>query len=417
MNGYGPLDLAIRDILRVVQPAEGDWTIRFRIIRDIEAIVESIESLRGASATVEPYGSFVSNLFTKCGDLDISIELPNGSHISSPGKKYKLAILVDVQRALKRRGGCRKVQFIPNARVPILKIESKFHNISCDISINNLTSQMKSKILFWINEIDGRFRDMVLLVKEWAMAHNINNSKSGSLNSYALCLLVIFHFQTCEPAILPPMKEIYPGSMVHDLIGIRAAAEKNIEETCAVNINRFKLDPSRRKNYSSLSEIFVSFLAKFCDISERAAEQGISTYSGQWEDISSNMTWQPRTYSLLAEDPFEQPANCARTVNARQLSRIAEAFQTSHRVLTSPPTNQDPRSILPMLSRPQVCHPLLGIPLVRYPNVQQPHRPVHAPSNTQSRPPNRRPDKHPNAQRSVQAQQQQQRMWRPRSQT
>lgn len=82
---------------------------------------------------------------------------------------------------------------------------------------------MKSKILFWINEIDGRFRDMVLLVssyietinatfgekyflyfdkskfcvqvKEWAKARDINDSKSGSLNSYALSLLIIFHFQ------------------------------------------------------------------------------------------------------------------------------------------------------------------------------------------------------------------------------
>lgn len=78
---------------------------------------------------------------------------------------------------------------------------------------------MKSKILYWINMIDGRFRDMVLLVKEWAKAHNINDSKTGTLNSYSLSLLVVFHLQTCVPAILPPLKEIYPGSMVDDLTG------------------------------------------------------------------------------------------------------------------------------------------------------------------------------------------------------
>lgn len=55
-------------------------------------------------ATVEPFGSFVSNLFTRWGDLDISIELPNGSYISSAGKKYKLSLLGDVLKALRAKG-------------------------------------------------------------------------------------------------------------------------------------------------------------------------------------------------------------------------------------------------------------------------------------------------------------------------
>lgn len=80
---------------------------------------------------------------------------------------------------------------------------------------------MKSKILFWISLIDGRFRDLVLLasffgivinvkcrnqcqniieilfvqVKEWAKAHHINDSKSGTLNSYCLSMLVLYHLQ------------------------------------------------------------------------------------------------------------------------------------------------------------------------------------------------------------------------------
>lgn len=58
----------------------------------------------GAGATVEPYGSFVSNLFTKWGDLDISIELPNGLYISSPGRKHKQSLLADVIKALRKKG-------------------------------------------------------------------------------------------------------------------------------------------------------------------------------------------------------------------------------------------------------------------------------------------------------------------------
>lgn len=53
---------------------------------------------------MEPYGSFVSNLFTRSGDLDISVELTNGSFISSSGKKERQRLLKALMRAMRRRG-------------------------------------------------------------------------------------------------------------------------------------------------------------------------------------------------------------------------------------------------------------------------------------------------------------------------
>ncbi|TMX05247.1 hypothetical protein EJD97_000104 [Solanum chilense] len=349
MNGYSLLEHTLQNILHSINPSEEDWSMRFQLIHELRAVVESIEILRGA--TVEPFGSFVSNLFTRWGDVDISIELPNGLHISAAGKKYKLSLLGDVLKALRAKGGCRKLQFITNARVPILKFQGN-NNISCDISINNLSGQMKSKILYWINMIDGRFRDMVLLVKEWAKAHNINDSKTGTLNSYSLCLLVVFHLQTCVPAILPPLKEIYPGSMVDDLTGVRASAEKFIEETCAMNINRLMSNKSRAINRSSLSELFISFIAKFCNISSRASAQGISPFTGQWEDIVSNSRWLPKTYTIFVEDPFEQPLNSARGVSTKQLTRIEEAFRSTHFMLCS--SNLNENEVISTLVKPHV---------------------------------------------------------------
>ncbi|XP_047270782.1 protein HESO1 isoform X2 [Capsicum annuum] len=294
MNGYSLFEHTLQNILRSVNPLEEDWSMRFQLIHELRAVVESIEILRG---------------------------------------------------------GCRKLQFITNARVPILKFQGNY-NISCDISINNLSGQMKSKILYWINMIDGRFRDMVLLVKEWAKAHNVNDSKTGTLNSYSLSLLVVFHFQTCVPAILPPLKEIYPGNMVDDLTGVRASAEKFIEETCAMNINRLMSNKSRAINKSSLSELFISFIVKFCDISSRASAQAISPFTGQWEDIASNLRWLPKTYTIFVEDPFEQPINSARGVSSKQLTRIEDAFRRTHFVLIS--SNQNENEVISTLVRPYV---------------------------------------------------------------
>ncbi|KAH1226550.1 Protein HESO1 [Glycine max] len=360
MSTHSMLDIVVNDILRVVTPLQEDWEIRFAIINDFRSIVESVESLRGA--TVEPYGSFVSNLFTRWGDLDISIELSNGLHISSAGKKQKQTLLGEVLKALRMKGGGSNLQFISNARVPILKFKSYRQGVSCDISINNLPGQMKSKILLWINKIDGRFRHMVLLVKEWAKAHKINNSKAGTFNSYSLSLLVIFYFQTCIPAIFPPLKDIYPGNMIDDLIGIRSDAENLIAETCDANINRFISNRARSINRKSVAELFVDFVGKFAKMDSMAVEMGICPYTGKWEQIEDNMIWLPKTYAIfvtpclcslffsdiIVEDPFEQPQNTARSVSAGQLKKITETFARTHDLLTS--TNQNQISLLSNLA-------------------------------------------------------------------
>lgn len=351
MNGYSTLELILKDILFAINPIGEDWSVRFHTIKELQAVVESIENLRGA--TVEPFGSFTSNLFTRWGDLDISIELQNGSHIASLGKKHKLNLLRDVLRALRKKHGWGMIQLISTARVPILKLVSGY-GISCDISISNLCGQMKSKMLLWINEIDGRFRDLVLLVKEWAKAHNINDPKSGTLNSYSLSLLVVYHLQTLEPAILPPLREIYPGNMIDDLTGVRSAAVKHIEDICAVNINRLKSSRSRLINRSSLAALFISFLAKFADICSKASKEGISPFSGRRQDIYSNMRWLPNTYELFVEDPFEQPVNTARTVSSDQMKMIVEAIQATRSVIMSSQKNQT--SVVSVLVRSHISH-------------------------------------------------------------
>lgn len=151
----------------------------------------------------------MSNLFTRWGDLDLSVDLFSGSSILFTGKKQKQTLLGHLLRALRASGdsfsfyvflffcfslcftgvyliyylciffmwrfvslplSCKKtglwykLQFVIHARVPILKVVSGHQRIACDISIDNLDGLLKSRFLFWISEIDGRFRDLVLLV-------------------------------------------------------------------------------------------------------------------------------------------------------------------------------------------------------------------------------------------------------------
>ncbi|EXC19387.1 hypothetical protein L484_010404 [Morus notabilis] len=315
MSGKGVLEHTLKEILVVLKPISNDWLARFQIINEIRGVVGSLESLKGgASATVEPFGSFLTNLFTRRGDLDISIEINNGLLVPSSGKLRKLIVLRDLMKTMRERGGWNKFQFVPSARIPVLKVESNIRNIICDISVDNLRGQMKCKIVRWICEIDPRFRDMILLVKEWAKVHNINDSKAGTLSSYSLTLLVIFHFQTCQPPIFPPLKDIFPGNVSDYLTGLRADTERHIAETCAENIFKFKSDRQRAVNQSSLSELYISFFAKI-------------------------------------EDPLARSENSAGGVKIGQLIRISEAFESTRDRFMS--ANLKPSSILDMLVQQQ----------------------------------------------------------------
>ncbi|CAN6835529.1 unnamed protein product [Brassica oleracea] len=363
MNRNPVLDPTLQEILQVVKPTRADWDTRITVLDQLRDVLQSVESLRGA--TVQPFGSFVSNLFTRWGDLDISVDLFSGASILFTGKKQKQTLLAQLLRAMRASGLWYRLQFVIHARVPILKVVSGHQRISCDISIDNLEGLLKSRFLFWISEIDGRFRDLVLLVKEWAKAHDINNSKNRTFNSYSLSLLVIFHLQTCVPAILPPLGEIYPRSAVDDLKGERKTAEESIAQLSAANIARFKSGSSRSVNRSSLSELLVSFFAKFSDINLKATELGVCPFTGRWENISNNTRWLPKTYSLFVEDPFEQPENAARSVSRKNLDRIAQVFEmTSHRLATDSNRN----SIIGVLTAPHISESLVGTA-----NVQNHH--------------------------------------------
>ncbi|ONK76896.1 uncharacterized protein A4U43_C02F970 [Asparagus officinalis] len=341
----GVLELCLKDILSCIKPSEHDRLRRLYTIAEITTLVQSVQSLK--DVVIKPFGSFTSNLYTKWGDLDTSVQL---SHClpSSVARKRKLNVLRDIMKILRKNGVARNFTLVPSARVPLLKFESYRHNVSCDLSVDNHMGWMKSRILLWLSEIDERLRDMVLLTKEWAKAHDINDPKSGTLNSYSLCLLVIFLFQTCKPAILPPLKYIYGGNFCN-FTGTWSSIESEVEGECAANIARFK--SFRQRNQSTMSELFDSFFDKYREIGRLSSEYVISTYTGQLESIESNPGWMKKPYQLIIEDPFERPDNAARAVGPRELSMISEAFMSTSQMLSSYSLIPDRNALLSNLVR------------------------------------------------------------------
>uniref|UniRef100_A0A0E0JQY6 Poly(A) RNA polymerase mitochondrial-like central palm domain-containing protein n=1 Tax=Oryza punctata TaxID=4537 RepID=A0A0E0JQY6_ORYPU len=292
---YDVVEQCVKNILSLIKPVEDDRSKRLSAIQELSNSILKVAALRGA--VFKPFGSFVSNLYSNSGDLDISVQLPNNSIIS---KKKKQNVLRELMRALQNRGVAGYVQFIPYARVPVLQYVSNTFGIPCDISVNNYPGQIKSKIFYWISTLDVRFGDMVLLVKEWAKAQNINDPKTGTLNSYSLCLLVLFHFQKLR---------------------------------CMMR-NILMSENKERRNQSSLCHLLATFFHKFSSIGTLSGDV-ISTYTGQFKRIVENPSWMAKSYSLFVEDPIERPDNAARAVGLKGLDRIARAFTAANRKFAS----------------------------------------------------------------------------------
>ncbi|PKU71923.1 poly(A) RNA polymerase GLD2 [Dendrobium catenatum] len=167
----------------------------------------------------EPVDIYVHSELELCVKEILSCIKPTVADIQN--REIAINELTDaIQMDHRLSGVANNMKFIRLARVPLVVYQSRCYNISCDISIDNQAGYVKSCLLRLISYIDERFRELVLLIKECAKAQHLNDPRAGTLNSYSLCLLIIFHFQTCRPAIFPPLRDLYKGNIVNDLKGI-----------------------------------------------------------------------------------------------------------------------------------------------------------------------------------------------------
>ncbi|KAH0462053.1 hypothetical protein IEQ34_009628 [Dendrobium chrysotoxum] len=257
-----------------------------------------------------------------------------------------------------KQGVANNIVFVRQARVPLVVYRSRYYNISCDISIDNQAGYVKSYILCLISYIDERFRELVLLIKECAKAQHLNDPKTGTLNSYSLCLLIIFHFQclahqTCRPAIFPPLRDLYKGNFVNDMKGGRTTLG-HVEDSFAAKVDTFRSQISGQRNQSSICQLLISFFDKFSELGAMASNSVISTYRGQWKSINSNGRLLRKAQVLRIEDPFEQTENAARAVDTGGLAMISQTFSDMHRKLSSRSAPLDRTFLLNNLVRPEI---------------------------------------------------------------
>ena len=287
--------------------------------RSRESLTNHLTSLLfrrfGKNATLEVFGSSVTNLSIGTGDLDLCLSFKN----KTPRKVLRKI------SGLLHEEGMENIQLIPKARIPIVKFKDPRSGLDVDISLDNRLAIYNSEMLKSYAQ-EKRLRLLVQMVKYWASRRGINNAFEGSLSSYAWTLLAIQHAQMVQPPLVPNRQE-----------NTEAKPMAFHGTTYDVGFNGDAFDT---KNTQSLGSLLISFFDRFATrwdwesmvVSIRHGE-ALSAKAKKWEHIGplplevvTGIDDGRMEHVMPIEDPFDHDHDLSRVVRAEGAMSIQDEF-------------------------------------------------------------------------------------------
>ncbi|KAL2926520.1 Protein HESO1 [Bienertia sinuspersici] len=308
-----PFQILLDDVYGILCPRSEDYASRRDLIRIFNDIAREIYGNNDKCPVVENFGSFLMDMFDGKSDLDLSINFSDQLlETDRIAKRKTLRKFAKKFYSLRSKGHVTTVELILSARVPVLKVTDSGSGIECDLSVGNRDGITKSRIVLMISAIDERFRQLSLMMKVWAKAHDINSSKDGTLNSLSLILLAAFHLQTLDIPILPPFSAIFKDGLDPE------AVKKNIPSFLKYG----------ERNKESLAELFVSLFSLWKHYGRR--ELSASTYEGSWVHRNSKANGY-----ISIEDFTDRSQNTARAVRSKKMNKIYSCIRRSVELIQS----------------------------------------------------------------------------------
>lgn len=271
-------------------------------------------------ASVHLVGSSCNGFACDDSDADFCVMFNEGKRsIPNSERNY----LYTIERIINDLEPLRDIEFV-SARVPILKFKDTICECTCDLSVNNAMGIRNVHLLRAYSKIDKRVKPLVVVVKKWARARNINDASQGTLSSYAIILMVLHFLQCgCQPPVLQSLQQLYPQHFRDDSIVDNLPF---FEPTDQILCND-------SKNKESVGGLLIGFFNYF---SERFSWENImSVYYGC---VLPRRNYKHFTCRFInVEEPFEF-YNTARTIyNQSSFVVIKEEFRRANARLKEKP--------------------------------------------------------------------------------
>jgi DNA polymerase sigma len=161
-----------------IKPTEQDIAKRQDAVKFVETILNSVEGCEDCKTVV--FGSFANDLMLPSSDVDLMIRTKNNSNDKN--------LVLKLTDALKLDGSAQSIKAIPRARVPIVKFS--YRGINIDVSFNNYSAARGVELIRSRLADLPALRPLVLVVKQFLAARQLNETFSGGVGSFLVVMMV-----------------------------------------------------------------------------------------------------------------------------------------------------------------------------------------------------------------------------------
>ncbi|XP_066301020.1 poly(A) RNA polymerase, mitochondrial-like [Branchiostoma lanceolatum] len=307
-------------LVRETQLSEGETRLRFLVC----SLVEDAITGYFPGCIVHPFGSSVNGFGNKGCDLDMYLNLNVDEHKpkkkkSFPRMEYEVKTVpterAATQNLLSTVGqslgefvpSCRNVQYILNARCPLVKFTHEASGIQCDLTSNNSIALKSSELLNLYSRIDPRVPPLVYAVRHWARMHHItSNMPGGWITNFSLTALVIFFLQYTNKPVLPgidALKELADKADTCILEG----------NDCTLVSDLTKVPPSG--NTDSIDDLLLEFFEFYSNFNFKNC--GLNLRTGEIQE-------KKNFDALYIQNPFEQQLNLSKNVSMHHMEKFVQ---------------------------------------------------------------------------------------------
>ncbi|VUC29811.1 unnamed protein product [Clonostachys rosea] len=243
----------VMDFYNFVRPRKFEQKIRENLVENLRRAMRR-DGRNFASATVHPFGSFMSELYLPTADMDLvvcSASFSRGGPPTYLGAKnwlYKFRKLLTAQKVAEDDA----IEVIAHARIPLVKFVDKATGLKVDVSFENLGGvEAVDTFLAWKATYPS-MPILVTVIKHFLLMRGLNEPVNGGIGGFSVICLVVSMLQ-----LMPQVQsrnlvpEHHLGEMLLEffqLYGRNFEYEKN-----AISLTGRRIGYIRKSDVSSLT--------------------------------------------------------------------------------------------------------------------------------------------------------------------
>ncbi|KAK3349626.1 hypothetical protein B0T25DRAFT_591874 [Lasiosphaeria hispida] len=233
----------IIDFYEYVRPREFEERMRQEVIQDLKDVCRNLFQ----DAEVYPFGSYPTGLYLPTSDMDLVVV--SDQHLSGHGPpKYDLKKwMFKFGDGLRNTGRVhkRELEFIPRAKVPIVKFIESRSFLKVDISFENLTGLQGVKTFLAWKEQYPAMPILVTMVKHLLAMRGLNEPVNGGIGGFSVICLVVSMLQQMpqvQSRTMDPMHHL--GDLFMHFLDLYGSRFKY--STTAISLNPPKYIPKNK---------------------------------------------------------------------------------------------------------------------------------------------------------------------------